>query len=183
MESSNSDQVVFPPLVLDEADRLLDLGFLPTLRAILSHLAPADSSPSPRQTMLFSATQSSSDLRALAKLSLRDPIVVSVNTGDGANGASSAVDGEQVVTNMPDKLEQFYTVVPLDRKLDALWGFVKSHLKMKGVVFVSSCKQVSWVASGGPKVKTNPTYLQTGSIHLRDLPKTSSRSTTHASPR
>jgi ATP-dependent RNA helicase DDX10/DBP4 len=97
--------------------------------------------------MLYSATQSSSDLRALAKLSLRDPVVVSVNTGDGPNG-TSAVEGEQVVTNMPDKLEQFYTVVPLDRKLDALWGFVKSHLKMKGVVFVSSCKQVSWVTDG-----------------------------------
>jgi superfamily II DNA/RNA helicase len=40
-------------------------------------------------------------------------------------------------------LEQYYAVVNLDKKLDALWGFVKSHLKMKGVVFVTSGKQVS----------------------------------------
>jgi ATP-dependent RNA helicase DDX10/DBP4 len=132
-----------PPtiLVLDEADRLLDLGFLPTLRAILGHLAPATSSTtSPRQTMLFSATQSSADLRALAKLSLRDPVQISVNTGTGGQSAAGSVD--KLITEMPEKLEQYYTVVPLDRKLDALWGFVKSHLKMKGVVFVSSCKQV-----------------------------------------
>jgi ATP-dependent RNA helicase DDX10/DBP4 len=92
--------------------------------------------------MLFSATQSSADLRALAKLSLRDPVQVSVNTSAG----STEKDVDRLVTEMPDKLEQFYTVVPLERKLDALWGFVKSHLKMKGVVFVSSCKQVRWKA-------------------------------------
>jgi len=131
-------------LVLDEADRLLDLGFLPTLRAILGHLAPATSSTtSPRQTMLFSATQSSADLRALAKLSLRDPVQISVNTGNGGESAAGTTD--KLITDMPEKLEQYYTVVPLDRKLDALWGFVKSHLKMKGVVFVSSCKQVRFI--------------------------------------
>lgn len=42
---------------------------------------------------------------------------------------------------MPANLEQYYAVVPLERKLDALWGFVKSHLKMKGIVFVTSGKQ------------------------------------------
>lgn len=46
---------------------------------------------------------------------------------------------------MPSNLEQYYAVVPLERKLDALWGFVKSHLKMKGIVFVTSGKQVRQV--------------------------------------
>ncbi|KAK4688634.1 ATP-dependent RNA helicase DDX10/DBP4, partial [Tremellales sp. Uapishka_1] len=121
-------------LVLDEADRLLDLGFLPALRAILSHFPSiqADSSTRPeRQTLLFSATQSK-DLAALAKVSLHDPLYINCNK-----------PGEEGV--MPANLEQFYAVVGLERKLDALWGFVKSHLKMKGVVFVTSGKQVRFI--------------------------------------
>lgn len=125
-------------LVLDEADRLMDLGFAPTLKAIVNHLGPSSTYPAGtnngRQTLLFSATQSP-DLMSLAKLSLKSPMYINVNK-----------PGEEGV--MPAKLEQYYSVVPLERKLDALWGFVKSHLKMKGVVFVSSCKQVSELSEG-----------------------------------
>lgn len=125
--------------MLDEADRLLDLGFLPALRAILSHFTPfSPSGPTNptlsaagRQTLLFSATQSK-DLAALAKLSLHDPLYINCNK-----------PGEEGI--MPAGLEQYYAVVPLERKLDALWGFVKSHLKMKGVVFVTSGKQVRFI--------------------------------------
>lgn len=133
-------------LVLDEADRLLDLGFLPTVKAILGHIAPAGSnmassthdSYSRRQTLLFSATQSPA-LTKLINLSLHDPITInaSSSTNADASGSNAAIE------EMPPNLEQYYAVVPLERKLDALWGFVKSHLKMKGLVFVSSCKQVS----------------------------------------
>jgi ATP-dependent RNA helicase DDX10/DBP4 len=64
-------------LVLDEADRILDLGFARQLDAILEYL------PAGRQTMLFSATQTKS-VRQLARLSLDKPEYISVNEKDEA---------------------------------------------------------------------------------------------------
>lgn len=111
---------------------MLDLGFAPALKAIVSHFSSGQAAPGARpdrQTLLFSATQSK-DLAALVKLSLHDPLYINCNKA-----------GEEGV--VPSNLEQYYAVVGLERKLDALWGFIKSHLKMKGVVFVTSGKQVS----------------------------------------
>ncbi|MBN2319885.1 MAG: DEAD/DEAH box helicase [Acidobacteria bacterium] len=56
-------------LVLDEADRMCDMGFLPDIRRILRHL------PDRRQTLFFSATMPG-DIRALAARILKDPITV-----------------------------------------------------------------------------------------------------------
>ena len=113
-------------LVLDEADRILDMGFQKTLAALLSHL------PKSRQTLLFSATQTQS-VSDLARLSLKDPVYVGVNV------ASSST------STMPQNLEQHYVICELDKKLDVLWSFIKTHLQSKIIVFMSSCKQVRFV--------------------------------------
>ncbi|KAI0827473.1 DEAD-domain-containing protein [Trametes gibbosa] len=112
-------------LVLDEADRILDMGFHRTLTALLSHL------PKSRQTLLFSATQTQS-VADLARLSLKEPVRVGIEetTTEGAT---------------PKTLEQHYVLCELDKKLDVLWSFVKSHLQSKTLVFMSSCKQVRFV--------------------------------------
>ncbi|KAI0242587.1 putative ATP-dependent RNA helicase DDX10 [Lamellibrachia satsuma] len=108
-------------LVLDEADRILDMGFAQTMNAIVENL------PTERQTLLFSATQTKS-VKDLARLSLKQPVYVSVH--------------ENAAQSTPTQLEQSYIVSELGDKMDLLWSFIKNHLKKKILIFISSCKQV-----------------------------------------
>ena len=66
-------------LVLDEADQLFDMGFLPSIRRILQQV------PASRQTMLFSATMPD-EVRRLTRDALRDPVAIEV--GDPAPPAT-----------------------------------------------------------------------------------------------
>jgi ATP-dependent RNA helicase DDX10/DBP4 len=111
-------------LILDEADRIMDMGFQRDVDAIIEYL------PSERQTMLFSATQSKK-VSDLARLSLKDPEYISVH--------------EAAETATPKELEQSYVLTPLNEKLDTLWGFLQSSKKAKIMVFLSSGKQVRFV--------------------------------------
>ncbi|KAL5594109.1 hypothetical protein BROUX41_001157 [Berkeleyomyces rouxiae] len=111
-------------LVLDEADRIMDMGFQTAVDALVDHL------PKQRQTLMFSATQSKK-VSDLARLSLKDPEYVSVH--------------EKATTATPTTLQQHYMVMPLHEKLDMLWGFIKANLKSKIIVFLSSGKQVRFV--------------------------------------
>ncbi|KAF8023740.1 hypothetical protein BT93_F1049 [Corymbia citriodora subsp. variegata] len=123
-ETPNFDCSQLKVLVLDEADRILDVGFKKTLNAIISQL------PKHRQTMLFSATQTKS-VQDLARLSLKDPEYISVH--------------EESVTATPNRLQQTAMTVSLEQKLDMLWSFIRTHLKSRILVFLSSCKQVKFV--------------------------------------
>ncbi|XVF03886.1 hypothetical protein REPUB_Repub05bG0031800 [Reevesia pubescens] len=131
-ETPNFDCSQLQVLVLDEADRILDIGFKKTLNAIVSQL------PKRRQTLLFSATQTKS-VQDLARLSLKDPEYVSVH--------------EEAVTATPNRLQQTAMIVPLDQKLDMLWSFIKAHLRSKILVFLSSCKEVKFVFEAFRKLR------------------------------
>ncbi|KAL6244169.1 ATP-dependent RNA helicase dbp4 [Rhinocladiella similis] len=111
-------------LVLDEADRIMDMGFQKTIDALLEHLPPE------RQTLMFSATQTKK-VSDLARLSLKEPEFVSVH-----EAAESAT---------PSGLQQNYIVTPLPDKLDTLWSFIRANTKKKILVFLSSGKQVRFV--------------------------------------
>ena len=111
-------------LVLDEADRIMDMGFSAVVDAIIQHL------PRQRQTLMFSATQTrrADDLK---RLSVKEPEFVSVDAA-----ADSAT---------PSRLQQNYVLTPLPEKLDTLWSFIRTNLKKKTLVFLSSGKQVRFV--------------------------------------
>jgi len=71
-------------LVIDEADRMFDMGFLPDVRRIVQQ------TPNSRQTMLFSATMPD-DVRALTKEVLRDPVTVEIAHSKPAETVSHAI--------------------------------------------------------------------------------------------
>ncbi|KAG7705686.1 hypothetical protein KL930_003558 [Ogataea haglerorum] len=133
-------------LVLDEADRILDLGFKKTVDDIISNLPPE------RQSLLFSATQTKS-VQDLARLSLVNPEYVNTSSD---------------TSSTPESLEQSYVVIRLQDKLDILWSFIKSHLDSKILVFVSSSKQVHFIYEAFRKLQPGISLMK---LHGRQKQK------------
>ncbi|XP_034485938.1 probable ATP-dependent RNA helicase DDX55 homolog [Drosophila innubila] len=114
-------------LVLDEADRLLDLGFKTSVNNILGYL------PRQRRTGLFSATQTT-EVTDLIRAGLRNPVLVSVK--------------EKASVNTPARLQNFYKIVEAEQKFLALLQFLRSPTSNSGkvMVFFPTCACVEYWA-------------------------------------
>jgi len=114
-------------LVIDEADRILEVGFEDEMRQII-RILPKEH----RQTMLFSATQTTK-VEDLARISLKPgPLYINVDHSK----EHSTVTG----------LDQGYVICDSDKRFLLLFSFLKRNLKKKIIVFFSSCACVKYHA-------------------------------------
>ncbi|KAF8621632.1 hypothetical protein AX15_007650 [Amanita polypyramis BW_CC] len=117
-------------LVLDEADRLLDLGFQATLTRIITHL------PKQRRTGLFSATMTDAGaMSELVRVGLRNParIVVKVQTKKALKGGGKKALGEVIEERrIPANLKNFYVRCRASEKLVQLTRIITHETTVNG---------------------------------------------------
>jgi len=127
-------------LVLDEADRMLDLGFAQELSTVFAAL------PKQRQTLLFSATFSD-EIRSLAKGRLRDPLSIEVSP---RNSTVKAVKQWVVPVDKKRKPELFLRMLK-DRKWGQVLVFVKTKKGADELVATLLAKKIPADAIHGDK--------------------------------
>ncbi|MBR4225492.1 MAG: DEAD/DEAH box helicase [Candidatus Methanomethylophilaceae archaeon] len=128
-------------LVLDEADRMLDMGFIDDMTTIISMV------PEKRQTLMFSATMSD-EVRAVAERSMKDPVEVSVSHD----------------SLVPELVRQYYIEVKRNGKMDVLRD-IMANGNPKMVIFCSTKKMVDDLYEGMSKEG-----ISIGAIH-GDMPQ------------
>ncbi|KAJ7309753.1 hypothetical protein JRQ81_007818 [Phrynocephalus forsythii] len=115
-------------LVLDEADRLLDMGFEASLNTILGFL------PKQRRTGLFSATQTQ-EVENLVRAGLRNPVRILVKEkGMAASNTQKT----------PTRLQNYYMTCRAEEKFNQLVHFLRQHKPEKHLVFFSTCACVEY---------------------------------------
>ncbi len=102
----------FSTIVLDEADRMLDMGFIHDMRFVMAGM------PTPRHTLFFSATMNPV-IEGLIKEFLHEPVRISVKTGDTAKNV------DQDVIN----------IRPGENKFDVLFDLLKQKELSKVLIF------------------------------------------------
>lgn len=119
IERKNINPKQITTLVLDEADRMLDMGFIDPMRKIVSDI------PKSRETLFFSAT-SSKETDGLTKEFLKDPITISVKKKD------TTIQIEQLIINHDHK-SKFNTLLEILKKEECkkviIFGAMKHSVK------------------------------------------------------
>lgn len=141
-------QSSFDALVLDEADRLLDLGFKEDLQKIISRL------PKQRRTGLFSASMSEA-VDQLIRVGLRNPvrIAVKVKARAAPNGATGE-DGKIEDKRTPASLQMSYLITPPSHKIPAMKKILAAlqPQPQKSILYLSTCYSVDYFQHVLPSV-------------------------------
>ena len=117
-------------LVLDEADRLLEMGFSASINTILGYLSKQ------RRTGLFSATQTD-EVEQLIRAGLRNPVRIKVKE-------KSITKNNDIEQRTPSTLQNRYMIVDADEKFNHLIDFLQKNRDMKVMVFFSTCAGVEY---------------------------------------